>query len=453
VLAITHVTVIDAAGAGARPDQTVVIRDGRIAALGKSAAVVVPAGAEVVDGTDKFLIPGLWDMHAHIAAVSPAGAQAFLDLYLANGVTGVREMHAFFPDLIFSLRKEVEAGKRIGPRIVAAGAMIDGPNPSAGGAIPAADGQQGRAAVQALKKRGADFIKVHSKLPRDAYFAIADEARKQGLAFAGHVPESVSAAEASDAGQKSIEHMTGLWLSCSTEEQALRKETTEALRSGQAGDLGLLIRLWLKPVDSYSEPKARALYQRFAKNRTWQTPTLVLVRAVASLDDPAFTADRRVRFMPTSLRSFWDPKNPQYQAMTKGLVNLKPAFKRSLEEVGKMHRAGVELLAGTDTPFPFCFPGFSVHDELALLVEAGLTPMQALQAATRNPARYLGRLDDLGTVEKGKIADLVLLDANPLDAIKNTQRIAAVVVRGKLLSQDALRKMLADLQQPPPAKK
>jgi imidazolonepropionase-like amidohydrolase len=450
-LAITHVTVIDATGAAARPDQTVVIRDGRIVALGKG--VAVPDGADVVDGTGKFLIPGLWDMHAHIAAVGPAGAQAYLDLFLANGVTGVREMHAYFPDLIFTLRKEVEAGKRTGPRIVAAGSMIDGPNPSAGGAVPAADAAQARAAVQALKKRGADFIKVHSKLPRDAYFAVADEAKKQGLAFAGHVPEAVSAAEASDAGQRSIEHLTGLWISCSADEQALRKETTEAFRAGRAGDIALLIRLWLKPVDSYSEPKARALYERFAKNHTWQTPTLVLVRAIASLDDPRFTADRRVGYMPASLRTFWDPKGPQYQAITKGLVNLKPAFKRSVEEVGKMHRAGVEILAGTDTPFPFCFPGFSVHDELALLVEAGLTPMEAVQSATRNPARCLGRLDDLGTIEKGKLADLVLLDANPLEAITNTQRIAAVVVRGKLLRQAALRKMLVDLEQAPPAKK
>jgi imidazolonepropionase-like amidohydrolase len=274
-LAITHVTVIDATGAPAQPDQTVIIKDGRIVALGKSADTPVPAGAETVDGTGKFLIPGLWDMHAHIAAANPTGARDYLALYLANGVTGVREMHCYLPDMIFNLRKDIEAGKLTGPRIVACGAMIDGPNPSAGpSALVAADAEQGRAAVQSLKKRGADFIKVHSKLSRDAYFAIADEAKKQGLPFAGHVPESVSALEASDAGQRSIEHLTGLWISCSTNEEALRKETTAALRSGRAEDLVLLFRLGLKPVDSFSEPKAQALYRAMSgttpgRRRPW----------------------------------------------------------------------------------------------------------------------------------------------------------------------------------------
>ena len=260
------------------------------------------------------------------------------------------------------------------------------------------------------------------------------------------MPESVSALKASDAGQRSIEHLTGLWISCSANEEALRKETTAALRSGRPEDLVLLFRLGLKPVDSFSEPKAEALYQRYVKNHTWQTPTLVMIRALCSLDDPRFTADPRVKYLSGFVRSFWDLKSPLIQALVETMAGRKRIYERSLEEVGKMHRAGVALLAGTDTPFPFCFPGFSVHDELALLVEAGLTPMEALQTATRNPARYLDRLADLGTVEKGKFADLVLLDANPLDEIKNTQRIAAVIVRGKLLPQATLRKMLTDLE-------
>jgi hypothetical protein len=357
-------------------------------------------------------------------------------------------MHAFFPDLIFGLRQDIETGKMVGPRIVAAGAMIDGPKPSAGGALVAADANQGRAAVRSLKKRGADYIKVHSKLPREAFLAIAAEAKKQGLPVAGHVPEAVSAAEASDTGQRSIEHLTGLWLACSANEETLRKETTDALRAGAAGDLPLLIRLMVKPVTTYSEPKAKALYERYVRNRTWQTPTLVLLRALSSLDDPRVTSDPRVKYMPNFLRTFWDIKNPQNQALIKDMPGLKEGYKRSLEEVRKMHRAGVQLLAGTDHPFPFCFPGFSLHDELALLVEAGLTPLEALQTATLNPARYLERLADLGTIEKGKLADLVLLDANPLDDIKNTQRISAVVVRGKVLRKQALEKMLADLERP-----
>jgi imidazolonepropionase-like amidohydrolase len=443
-LAITHVTVINATGAPAQPDQTVLIKDGRIVALGKSAEVPTPSGAQTVDGTGKFLIPGLWDMHAHIAA-APRDNMA---LYLANGVTGVRDMHAYSMEVIFNLRKDIEGGTRTGPRIVACGSMIDGPNPTAGAtALVAADAAQGRAAVRFLQQRGADFIKVHSKLPREAYFAIVDQAKKQGLPVAGHVPESVSALEASDAGQKSIEHLTGLWVSCSTHEAALRKETTDALRVGRPDDLVLLFRLLAKPVDSFSEPKARALYEHYAKNHTWQTPTLVMIRAACSLDDPRFLADPRVKYVSGFVRRFWDVKGPLVSALAQSMAGRKQFYRRALEEVGKMHRAGVEILAGVDYPFPFCFPGFSVHDELALLVEAGLTPMEALQSATRNPARYLDRLNDLGTVERGKFADLVLLDRNPLDDIRNTQQIAAVVTRGKLLDRAALRQMLGEVEQ------
>jgi imidazolonepropionase-like amidohydrolase len=441
-LAITHVTLIDATGRAAQADQTVLIQDQRIVAIGKTAEVKLPADSEVADGHGKFLIPGLWDMHAHIAAVSPADADNYLTLFIANGVTGVREMHSYFPEMIFALRKSIQDDKRLGPWIVAAGAMIDGPNPSAGGALVASSDEAARAAVRSLKKRGADFIKVHSKLPRDAYFGVADEAKRQGLPFAGHVPESVSAQEASDAGQKSIEHLTGLWISCSADESSLRNEMTRELASGRAGDLVPLMRVWLKPFDSFRESKAESLYRSFTRNHTWQTPTLVLVKAACSLDDPDFTSDPRVRYMPAFVQGFWDVGNPQNQALRKSLSNLKRVSARSLEEVGKMHRAGVEIMTGTDTPFPFCFPGFSLHDELALLLKAGLTPMEALQCATRNPARYLGRIEDVGTIEKGKFADLLLLDANPLEDIKNTQRIAAVIVHGHLLNRETLRTML-----------
>jgi imidazolonepropionase-like amidohydrolase len=446
VLAITHVTVIDATGAPAQPDRTVVIKDGRIVAVGKTGGTPVPAGAETVDGTGKFLIPGLWDMHAHFAGVP----RDYLAVYLANGVTGVRDMHCYSPNTIFSLCKEIEAGKLTGPRIMACGSMIDGPNPIAGPtALVAADAEQSRAAVRSLKKQGADFIKVYSKLSREAYFAIADEARKQGLPFAGHVPESVSALEASDAGQKSIEHLTGLWITCSSQEEALRNENVAALGAGRSGDLALLFRVGLKPVDSFSESKAQALYERYVKNHTWQTPTLVVYRALASLDDPRFTADARIKYLSPFYRSFWDVKGPMIRPILDGcpLLGRKEIYKRSLEEVGKMHRAGVEMLTGVDAPFPFCFSGFGVHDELALLVKAGLTQMEALQTATRNPARYFDRLADWGTVERDKVADLVLLDANPLDDIKNTQRIAAVVARGKLLNRATLAKMLAEVEQ------
>jgi imidazolonepropionase-like amidohydrolase len=438
-LAITGVTVIDATGAPARPDMTVVVTGDRIRAVGESGEVVVPKGAQVVDGKGKYLIPGLGDMHVHTAGPS------FLPLYLANGITGVRDMHALDPDAIFGLRKQVQEGKQPGPRVVAAGPLVDGPNPFVPGSLVAANAAEGREAVRKLKKMGADFVKVYTKLPREAYLSIADEAKKQGLPLAGHLPESVSAAEASDLGQKSIEHLTGVELACSDREDELRREAVAALaKADNQAAMELLGRIGARAADSFSDKKARALYARFVRNGTWQVPTLTVLHSLVSLDDPKFTADPRVKYMPPSLSSYWSlmKLSPETAA------GLKRAYKRATGLVRAMHQAGVPFLAGTDTPgVPYVFPGFSLHDELALLVaEGGFTPLEALQAATRDPARFLGREKDLGTVEPGKLADLVLLDADPLTDIHNTTKIAAVVANGRLLPRRELDRMLADVE-------
>jgi imidazolonepropionase-like amidohydrolase len=439
VLAITGVTVIDATGEPAQPGMTVVVTGNRITALGKSSLVRVPQLARVVDGNGKFLIPGLWDMHVHTADPS------FLSLYLANGVTGVRDMHALDPDVLFGMRKQVQEGKKLGPRIVAAGPLVDGPMPFVPGSLVAADARQGREAVRKLKQMGADFVKVYNKLPREAYLAIVDEAKKQGLPLAGHLPESVSAAEASDLGQKSIEHLTGIELACSDREDELRREAVAGLvKADNSAAWELLGRIGARAADSSSPKKARALFARFVRNGTWQVPTLTVLRSLVSLDDPKFLADPRVKYMPPSIRSYWSLMKLSPETVT----GLKVRYKRATGLVRAMHQAGVPFLAGTDTPgVPFVFPGFSLHDELALLVaDAGFTPLEALQTATRDPARFLGREKDLGTIEPGKLADLVLLDANPLTDIHNTTKIAAVVANGRLLPRRELDRLLAEVE-------
>jgi imidazolonepropionase-like amidohydrolase len=438
-LAITGVTVIDATGAPARSDMTVVVTGDRITAVGKSGEVAVPDGARVVDGRGKYLIPGLWDMHVH--TVGPS----FLPLYLANGVSGVRDMHALDPEAIFGLRKQVQEGKQPGPRVVVAGPLVDGAKPLVPSSLVAANAAEGREAVRKLKKMGADFVKVYTKLPREAYLSIADEAKKQDLPFAGHVPESVSAAEASDLGQKSIEHLTGVELACSDGEDELRREAIAALaKVDNQAAMELLARIGAQAADSVSDKKARALYARFVRNGTWHVPTLTVMHSLVSLGDPKFTADPRVKYMPPSLSSYWSLMRLSPE-MADG---LKRAYERAAGLVRAMHQAGVPFLAGTDTPgVPYVFPGFSLHDELALLVaEGGFTPLEALQAATRDPARFLGREKDLGTVEPGKLADLVLLDADPLADIHNTTKIAAVVANGRLLPRQELDRMLADVE-------
>src|SRR5579884_2833657 len=234
---------------------TVVITGDRITAVGKSGEVGVPEGARVVDGKGKYLIPGLWDMHVHTVSSS------FLPLYLANGVTGVRDMHAMDPDAIFGLRKQVREGKQPGPRAVEAGPLVDGPKPLVPGSLVVANAAEGREVVRKLKKMGADFVKVYTKLPREAYLAIVDEAKKQGLPLAGHLPESVSAAEASDLGQKSIEHLTGVVLACSDKDDELHREEIEALaKVDNQAAMELLGRISARAADSFSDRKARALY-------------------------------------------------------------------------------------------------------------------------------------------------------------------------------------------------
>ena len=206
---------------------------------------------------------------------------------------------------------------------------------------------------------------------REAYLAIADEAKKQGLPFAGHVPESVSAAEASDLGQKSIDHLTGVELACSDKEDELRREAVAALaKVDNQAAWDLLGRIGVRAADSFTEKKARALYARFVRNGTWQVPTLNVLRSLVSLDDPKFTADGRVKYMPPSFRSWWSMKLPPETA-----AGLKRWYRRCTWQVRAMHQAGVPFLAGTDTSNPYIFPGFSLHDELALIVaEGGFTP-------------------------------------------------------------------------------
>jgi imidazolonepropionase-like amidohydrolase len=443
-LVFTHVTVIDATGAPAQPDMTVVIRGDRIAELGKSGTVQAPDGAQVVDATGKFLIPGLWDMHVHWLH------QNYLPLFIANGVTGIRIMWG--DPMHHQWRQGIEKGAVLGPRLSIASAIVDGPKPIWPGSIGVKDAAEGRQVVIQSKQEGADFIKVYSRLPRDTYLAIADEAKKQGIPFAGHVPGAVSAAEASDAGQKSIEHFTNVLESCSTREEELRTRGQEAwsnLPEGRAFPSRATLRAIIREtLETFSPDKANALFARFARNHTWQCPTLTVLRNIASLDDPKMHSDPRVKYMPPGFTGGWNPANDfRFKDRTAEDYELgRSTYKKLTELVVPMRRAGVEFLAGTDVLNPYCFPGFSLHDELELFVQAGLSPMEALQTATLNPARFLGKEKDLGTVEKGKIADLLLLDANPLDDIGNSRKIDAVVVGGKLFPKAEIQKMLADVE-------
>ncbi len=439
--AFTHVTVIDATGGAAKPDYTVLISGNKIVAVGKD--ITLPTATVVIDAHNKYLIPGLWDMHAHpFLAQTRFPPQLVLNLYIANGVTGLRDM--FGPlEAVQQWRKDIAAGKALCPAIWAAGPLLDGPRPAWPGAIGVADAAQARSAVISLKTSGVDFIKVYDLLPREAYFAIAEEAKKEQLPFAGHVPTSITMWEASDAGQKSIEHFTGLLEACSEKETTLQQQ---AMATNSIEDNAIavkeLLRLAKAGLESYKVEKCQQLFAKFVKNGTWYDPTMVAY----SIDSGNYDLqDVRLKYIPSAIEQEWQPENSAiFKAFTaQDFADAKIVFQKYMELVGLMHRAGVEFLAGTDAPMvSFCFPGFSLHDELRLFVQAGFTPLEALQTATRNPAQYLGVIDSLGTIEKGKIANLVLLTANPLEDIGNTRKIEAVVLEGRLIDSSARESLL-----------
>jgi len=446
-LVLTHVTVIDTTGGPARVDMTVVITGDRIAEMGKSRATRPPKNAEIVNGNSKFLIPGLWDMHVHWYD------KDYLPLFIANGVTGTRQMYGV--PMFQQWRKEIEAGQLLGPHMLIPSPIVDGPKPVWPGSIAVANASEGRQAVIQVKQGGADFVKVYSLLSRDAYFAIADESKKQGIPFEGHVPDSVTLEEASNAGQMTVEHLTGVLAACSSHEAELLKSAQETVAAIDAGQLPS-VRFWgpeyrerqKLALETYSPQKAETVFAELKKNHTWQCPTLTLLRSMGYSDDPSFANDPRLKYIPRDIVSSWNPKADPFlkDKTAEDWALSKKVFSKDLEVVGAMQRAGVEILAGTDTLNPYCLPGFSLHDELGLLVQSGLTPMQALQAATLNPARFMGRENDLGMVDTGKIADLVLLDANPIEDIGNTRKISAVVFGGKFYSRTSLDEMLAKIE-------
>ena len=426
---IVHVTVVDVSTGKELPNQTVVLEGDHIVSVGAFDPTAAAPQGPVVDAQGAFLIPGLWDMHVHIQDLED------LPLYVANGVTGVR--------LMFGSKKTKELRARfasvpVAPEILVGSAIVDGDPPVWPGSIVIHKPGDARRVVDEIKESGADFVKIYNGIARDAYFALADEARKQNIPFAGHLPFEIRASEASDAGQRSIEHLTGIAIACSSRERDLMNQL-RPLRYIENTEL------IAQAVRSFDAAKCQALFAEFRRKETWQVPTLTVHRAFGYLNDSHFTSDPRVSYMSEEVRRRWDPSNDfRFRRWTRQEFELhRGLFKADEQMVGMMFRAGVPLLAGTDAMNPYCLPGFSLHDELVLLVESGLTPLAALEAATLYPAQFLGRSDELREIAPGARADLVLLSADPLADIRNTTKIQAVWLRGRHLDRAALDQLLA----------
>jgi Amidohydrolase family len=439
-IAITHVTVINPGTSSVRPDTTVVVTGDRITAVSSETGFLPPKNSRVIDGRGQYLIPGLWDMHVHSAFGDwfPGGRDIILPLFIANGVTGVRDMGGDIP-VLFAWRKQIGEGKIIGPRMIISGPMLDGYLPDGKSlrfpsSIAITTPESAVAAVDSLKTQGVDFIKVQSEIPHDAYLAAAAESHKLGLPIVGHVPTKLRLAETVAAGQKSIEHLMGIFEGCSTEE--------DKFISSQ-GDLKMML-------SSYDQQRCDALIALLAKSQTWQVPTLAWQRGGTFRDQRDLKHPTLDRYVPAywrdvTWRRFTDEMMPDL--LKDPLALRREYFARNLRMVGAMHHAGVPFMAGTDTaPGVYIMPGFSLHDELTNFVEAGFTPMEALQTATSNPAKFLGIESSFGSIEPGKTADLVLLSGNPLDDIRNTQKINCVIANGRLFDRAALDQTLAEVE-------
>ena len=420
-LAIRNVTVIDGTGAAPRAGQTVVVRDGRIAAIAPNAKI--PRGARVIDGTGRYLIPGLWDMHVHLAK---AGGHT-LPLFVANGVTSVRDLGGEWAKSL-AWRADVRAGKRIGPRIVSAGPILEsakniermrsekGVEPFEQARIGVGTVEEAEAAVARVVELGGELVKVRTITSPEVYRAIAAAAKKRGLQLAGHAVRPPE--ELLEAGHDTIEHPIFPPLSNRTEEE-------RAILFAKMKSAGMAI----VPTLVTGE---RSLF-------------ISPDEAGKIVEDRAGEIDARRKYLGGYLISDWREQVAERKAEPPmDWSKITPLVTADLRD---MHRAGVTIMPGTDIGVLLIYPGFTLHDELELLVRViGMTPMEALVAATRTPAEFLGKSKTLGTIAAGKTADLVLLRANPLDDIRNTRQIEAVVANGTLYDRAALDVLLAGVE-------
>jgi imidazolonepropionase-like amidohydrolase len=431
-VAITDVVVIDVERGHPTGARTVLVEAGRIAAIVAPGEARIPAHADRVDGRGKFLIPGLVDMHVHLFntwSKRPPNDWTF-PLFIANGVTGVREMNADAASIamIRRWRRAFDQGSLLAPRILAAGVSVRGISPD--------DARRG---VDAAADAGTDFIKIFSNVPATHWRAIIETARRRALPVAGHVPVSITLQTAAETGQRSGEHLTQAYEACSTFEARLiaarvdlADAALDAVRAAQDARM----------LDAFDEATCMRVATSLARSGQAQVPTLVLPWRESIRTDAAPESDPRWRSLRADERERWQRSLAEIASIDDPLAQQRWKVSRLI--VAAFHRAGVTFLAGTDAPMPRVYPGYSLHEELALLVESGLTPSEALRAATLAPARFLGFEATAGTVAVGKRADLVLLDADPTLDIRNSQRIDAVLIDGRLLRRADLDALLQE---------
>lgn len=461
-LVLTGVTVVDTHDGQLTPDQSIVMEGGKILSI--TPAGTAPTGGQVVDARGQFVVPGYLDMHAH--ALGPDDPSAGLALLLAEGVTGFRQMQGS-PELLEQRRAGTLPLGADAPELLAMPGSILTP-------VNAGTPEAAVAEVRAQKAAGADFIKV-ALVGVPAFFAAEAEAKRLGLPFVGHLPEGVEVGAASQGGMKSIEHMGpggGLLVACSTEETALREELTRLPPVKGPPNIPFLGKLLAgsiqkrlinptvsstpesvariqRAIDTYSDAKDRQLAARFIANRTWQVPTLIRLRTMYFGDAPEYRTNPNLRYLPAATVQQWQDVAQEFTTKLPATskATYQSLYALQLKLVKLFEETHVPMLAGSDYGGGWLVPGFSLHQEFDELQKAGLSPLTILQMTTLNGATFLGRTATMGSVEAGKNANLVLLDANPLADPQNLHKVHAVVRAGRYYApadlENLKRKVLA----------
>jgi imidazolonepropionase-like amidohydrolase len=448
-LVIVNVNVVDVVAGMTLPGRTVTVRDGRIAGVHEARDAATPTAGRLLDGSGRYLVPGLWDMHVHFRGGVELAADnaALLPLYIANGVTTVRDAGGDITSSILEWRRSIEAGERIGPRILTSGPKLDGMTGGWDGSIRLGSLDAVPAAVDSLQALGADYIKIYDgTIGRDVYLAIIEEAERRDLIVTGHMPMSVRFHEAVERGLDATEHLYYAFKGGAANEDSVT--TAVIARLGTAEPLGFRETLHLLR-QRYDEAVARATFEAMALAGTAVVPTLHIGAVLAVVDETDHSGDAALRYIPPAIEATYAGRVAGARRASAEARAERHALQRIFfGMVRPMHAAGVTILAGSDAgPFnSYVYPGFSLHDELDQLVAAGLSPLEALRSATLHAAAFM-RLDhEYGRVAEGYRADLVLLDADPLDDIRHTRRVSAVVFGGAVFDAADLAAMLASAE-------